>query len=335
MSEKSKSTKIEDLGSRPVLSLRDLEYRLGEDRETLRALAKSWQTEYRPFQQPKAPKPFQRVVKSGKIREIDNPSKDLKRVQKKILKRLLWPVKLPYFLFGAVSKRDVKQHAEEHLGQKTVVKMDVKGYYPSVTSRHVYDVWSRTLRYSPPIARLLTQLTTYDWHLPQGAPTSPALANLFLASIYGPVLQTCSEMNIVPTAWVDDLIFSGSESRSVMELVRQTLAANGFKMSSKKRIILTGRDAKVITGIRLGAGRARAPKEKLRDIRAAIHKLEIGAISRHEREKYIASLKGRLNHIKRICSEDASRFISKLESVLSGPTTRLQENPRRTGQIQA
>jgi hypothetical protein len=318
MNDQPKSTKIEDLGGKPIMSLRDLEYRLGEDRAMLRALAESWQTEYKPFQQLKAPKPFQRVVKAGRVREIDNPSKELKRVQKKILKRLLWPVKLPYFLFGAVSTRDVKQHAEEHLGQKTVVKMDVKGYYPSVTSRHVYDVWNRTLRYSPPIARLLTQLTTYEWHLPQGAPTSPALANIFLASIYGPVLETCSEMNIIPTAWVDDLIFSGSEARCVMELVRRTLAACGFKMSSKKRIILTDRDAKIITGIRLGAGRARAPKDKLRDIRAAIHKLEIGAISRSERRKYIASLKGRLNHIERICSKDASRLIRKLESVLVG-----------------
>lgn len=318
MTTEQMNTKIENLGGRPIISLRDLEFRLGEDRATLRALASSWQAEYEPFQQVKAPKPFQRALGSGKLRDIDNPSKYLKRVQKKILNRLLRPVKLPYFLFGAVSARDVKQHATEHLGQKIVVKMDVKGYYPSVTSRHVYDIWSRTLHYSPPIASLLTQLTTFEWHLPQGAPTSPALANLFLASIYGPVLETCSNLGIVPTAWVDDLIFSGTEARSVMELVRQTLAANGFKMSSKKRIILTGRDTKVITGIRLGAGRVRAPKEKLHDIRAAIHKLEIGVIPRSERGKYIVSLKGRLNHIERICGEDASRLVRKLESVLSG-----------------
>lgn len=309
---------IENLGGRPILSLRDLEFRLGEDRATLRALAMNSQTEYKPFQQSKAPKPFQRVVKVGKVREIDNPSKELKRVQKKILKRLLWPVKLPYFLFGAVSARSVKEHAAEHLGQQTIVKMDVKGYYPSVTSRHVYSVWSDTLRYSPPIAKLLTQLTTYDWHLPQGAPTSPALANLFLASIYGPVLDACSEMDVIPTAWVDDLIFSGGRARSVMELVRQTLAANGFKMSAKKRIILTWEDPKVITGIRLGAGRTRAPREKLHDIRAAIHKLEIGLIGKRERKQYLSKLTGRINHIEQICPQDALPLKQKLQHALSG-----------------
>ena len=259
----------------PILSLRDLEYRLGEDRETLRALAKNWRAEYDPFQQTKEPKPFQREVKAGKIRDIDNPSEALKAVQKKILNRLLLPVKLPHFLFGAVRSRCVNKHAMEHIGRGTVVKMDIKSYYPNVTNRHVYFVWRHILLCSPAIAGLLTQLTTYGWHLPQGAPTSPALANLYLASIYGPVLEACSAQGIVATAWVDDLIFSGENARSVMEPVRQILAANGFKLSAKKRIILAGRAPKVITGIRLGAGRIRAPKDKLHDIRAAIHKLDV------------------------------------------------------------
>jgi len=307
----------EDRSGTPILSLRDLEFRLGEDRATLRALAKSWRSEYSPFQQLKDPKPFQRVVKVGKSRDIDNPSKDLKRVQKKILNRLLRPVKLPHFLFGAVLKRSVKEHAAEHLGQKCVVKMDVKGYYPSVTNSHVYSVWSKTLCFSPAISRLLTNLTTFEWHLPQGAPTSPAIANLFLASIYGPVLEACSEFSVTPTSWVDDLIFSGDRARSVMELVRQTLAAKGFKLSAKKRIILTGRDPKVITGVRLGAGRTRAPKEKLGDIRAAIHKLEIGCINKYERKQYLTKLAGRLNHIEQICPQDAQRLKERLQRALA------------------
>jgi hypothetical protein len=186
--------------------------------------------------------------------------------------------------------------------------MDVKSYYPNVTSRHVYSVWKRVLRCSPAIARLLTQLTTYDWHLPQGAPTSPALANIFLE---------CSEKHITATAWVDDLIFSGKEARSVMELARQALAANGLKLSSKKRVILNGRDSKVITGVRLGNKRIRAPKEKLSDIRAAIHKLEIGQIANYQRDKYIVSLNGKINNIERICAQDAQPLKQRLISALS------------------
>jgi hypothetical protein len=319
MTNQPKNPAQEDRSGTPITSLRDLEYRLGEDRETLRLLAKNWRAEYSPFQQTKPAKPFQREVKAGKVRNIDNPSKELKRVQRKILNRLLRPVKLPHFLFGAVSERCVNTHAAQHLlhGSECVVKMDVKSYYPNVTNRHVYFVWMQVLHCSPAIARLLTQLTTYDWHLPQGAPTSPALANIFLASIYSPVLEECSEKNITATAWVDDLIFSGKEARSVMELARQALAAYGFKLSSKKRIILNGSDSKVITGVRLGKKIIRAPKEKLSDIRAAIHKLEIGKITDCQRDKYIASLNGRINNIERICVQDARPLKQRLVSALS------------------
>jgi hypothetical protein len=63
----------------------------------------------------------------------------------------------------------------------------------------------------------------------------------------------------------------------------------------------------------------RAPKEKLRDIRAAIHKLLIGCIEMHEREKYITSLNGRINHIERICERDARPLKLMLQRALSGP----------------
>jgi hypothetical protein len=130
-------------------------------------------------------------------------------------------------------------------------------------------------------------------------------------------LDECSEENITATAWVDDLIFSGKKARSVMELARQALAANGFKLSSKKRVILNGHDSKVITGVRLGNKRIRVPKDKLGDMRAAIHKLEIGCIADCQREEYIASLNGRINNIQRICAQDARPLKQRLISALS------------------
>lgn len=300
---------------RALKSLRDLEYRLRVDRKELRALAEYWKEHYSPFQQTKKPKPHQRITKAAKLRDIDNPGKDLKRVQKRILDTLLKPLELPHFLFGAVPDRCIRKHAREHLGSKTIVIMDIKSYYPNVTCKHVYGVFRDVLLCSPRIASLLTQLTTYDWHLPQGAPTSPALANLFLASIYGPVLEACKEKKLIVTAWVDDLAFSGDDARSVMELVRQTLANNGFKLSSKKCVILNPRSSKLITGVRLGDTQLRAPKNKLREIRAGIHNLQIGRLTDRGRAADLQSLKGKLMHIRSVCPKDAVGLESKLKQI--------------------
>lgn len=305
---------------RPLLALSDLEYRLGESREKLRSLAQNWREEYQPFSMRRATKPFQTAPASKKVRSIDNPSPDLKRVQRKILVRLLQPITLPNFLFGAVPKLCIVKHAAAHVRPlryaDCMVKMDVQSYYPSVTARHVYKLFVDYLHCSPEIASLLTSLTTYKWRLPQGAPTSPALANLYLASIYSPVLEACARLDVVPTAWVDDLVFSGSNAREVMELVRSTLSANGLKIAKKKVFILGRMKSKETCGVRVGKSRVRATKDKLRDLRAAVHKIEIGTIPGPNLEAYVLQTRSRINHVARICKKDALPLQERLERAL-------------------
>jgi RNA-directed DNA polymerase len=306
-------TKLLPLGSAPLRSLRALQHRLGIDRGRLVTLAKTSNEYYAPFVQVAEAKPHARKFKPAKSRRIDNPCELLKAVQNRILDRLLRSVTLPHFLFGAVRNRCVRGHAREHCGATTVVKMDIRSYYPSITNRHVFNVWKDVLLCSPRLARLLTKLTTYDGHLPQGAPTSPALANIFLASIYSPILQACEDKGIAATAWVDDLIFSGSNARIVMEQVRNALAANGLRLSSKKTCILNARKPKIITGARLGKDGLRASKEKLREIRAGIHNLKCGRVTHLGQEKDIAKLRGKLAFVKSLCPSDAAPLIASLD----------------------
>jgi RNA-directed DNA polymerase len=328
------------LDQAPLRSLNELEYLLGEDRQTLSQLA-DWKQNYSPFQQAKKPKPHSKKPVPTKVRQIDNPQEALKRVQTKILKRLLVPVKLPDFLFGAVPKRSVHGHAARHLGAKTIVKMDIQSYYPNITTRHVYKVWRTVLGCSPPVASLLTKLTTCDFYLPQGAPTSPAIANLLLASFYGPVLNACQEMGIVVTVWVDDLTFSGERAREIIEPVRQTLAANGFKASQKKLHILGSKDAKHVTGPRLGAHSIRACKSAKAEVRAGIYNVRMSRFTTRGRSKDIQSLQGKISYLRSLCPTDAAQLQVQLDTcgaftkrefagVLVGPSTHHSEQMHQT-----
>jgi RNA-directed DNA polymerase len=307
-----------------------LEVRLGEKREVLRELANNATGQYSPFQREKKKKPFQRKPGKPKLRSIDNPSVKLKNVQRKILRRLLADLAIPDFLHGAAKGKTIRSNAEAHLRSNVVVRMDITNYFPNVTNDHVYRVWRDTLGCSPPIANLLTKLTTFQRHLPQGAPTSSALANIYLSSIYRPIEKRCIDADVEKTAYVDDLIFSGENSRLLMEPTRQLLAKEGLKLSARKREILGPRDVKIITGNRLGAGRVRAPRSKLKDIRAGIHKIKLGLIPANEMSKYVDSLRARIRHIASICAQDARSLQEKLdlhfdESHRShGPRTELQ-----------
>ena len=197
--------------------------------------------------------------------------------------------------------------------------MDIKGYFENITSKHVYGVWRDVLLCSPEVARVLTKLTTCGYHLPQGAPTSPVLANLFLSSIFTPVLTFCRAENIIATTWLDDIIFSGSSAREAMEITRQTLAQNGLTVSRKKRRIGGSRALKIVTGVRLGASQPRACRSRLGDIRAGIANIARGNVTSRGREADIRSLTGRIAQVESICKADGARLKKLLRDAGLGP----------------
>ena len=245
--------------------------------------------------------------KPVKLRRIENPVKKLKTIQTRILKRILSQVELPEYMYGAVAGKTLVSHADQHVKNQgsNVVCMDISSYYPNVTCSHVYLVWHAILSCPPPVASLLTGLTTFDWHLPQGAPTSPALANIYLASIYAPVCLASEEKGLTITTWVDDLIFSGNSARDVMNTVREVLASNGFRVAPKKRKIMGTRDEKVITGTRLGHAQVRVTHKKMSDLRAAIHRLAMGQVPPGELKRYRENLAARIAHVEWIHPHDA------------------------------
>jgi hypothetical protein len=290
-----------------VLSLRDLEFRLGENRVTLRRITKSPHLYYSPFLREKKVKPFQRVV-SAKKRPIDNPCKELKAIQRKIVAALLGGTSVPEFLHGSVKGRTIVTNMAAHHGAEVLVKMDIKNYFGNVTEDLVYRVWHRELKCSEEVAKLLTQLTTFKGYLPQGAPTSSALANIYLSSAFSPILRQSKELGVIPGAYVDDVQFSGQHARLMMEPVRRRLARDGFSFPNKKREVLGRFEPKIVAGIRDGKDGPRAPKKKLSDLRAGFHKLKLGLVPEAEKADYIKRLAARVSHINQICPKDAAKY---------------------------
>jgi len=263
-------------------------------------------------------KPFQRVV-SDKKRPIDNPCAELKVIQKKIATILLGGPGTPDFLHGSVKGRTIKTNMAAHQAAEVMVKMDIKSYFVNVTEDLVFRVWHRELKCSRAVAELLTQLTTFNGHLPQGAPTSSALANIYLSSAFGSLLGQSRELGVTPGAYVDDIQFSGPNARLMMEPTRKRLARDGFSFPNKKREVMGRYKSKIVAGIRAGKDGPRAPKNKLSDLRAGFHKLKLGLVPEHERPAYIQRLAARISHINQICPKDAAKYQALLQVVRMTP----------------
>ena len=117
-------------------------------------------------------------LKEEDYRTLHIPDDDLKLSQRAALwneyKNDIGPG--PY-AHGFVKKRDPMTHAMAHVGRRFVVRLDIKDFFPSIGLGAVESVF-RPFGYKPDVVNLLSRLTLLNGKLPQGAPTSPYLANL-------------------------------------------------------------------------------------------------------------------------------------------------------------
>ena len=302
--------KIQPLGLR---SIRDLSFRLGIARETLEDVAACAGRYYRPF--PKRT--------GAKVRWIDNPVGPLRTLQDCIQARLLRPLRLPDYLHGGIPRRSPRTNAIAHLGQQVVVRADIGDCFPSITHQHVFRVWRETLGCTPTIARLLTQLTTFERHLPQGAPTSTTLANLVLHAAGAHVRQVCAVLGLTYTTFIDDLTFSGEEAPGVLNTASLAFRKAGFRLPHHKIKILRAGAQKQITGVILGPNPT-VPKEMKSKVRAALHRLSSVSPGSETWGTALRSTHGLISHISSIDLKTGKQLRAILEGI-KRPRTRNSE----------
>ena len=299
-----------------LYSLSHLEVILGTDRKQLNSLAAHAASYYEPFFKRHRARPFQRLLRPPKKRLIDNPIDPLKTIQKRIQKRLLGPIALPDNFLGGVPGRNLRENALLHLNAKTLVVIDIKNFFPSITPDHVYKVWRGTLNCSTSIASLLTKLTTFRGYLPQGAPTSTHLANLVLASHDSEIRTLCEARRIVYSTWVDDLAFSGDTPQQLIGDVIKILGQAGFTVSHRKIKIMGPGSRKTLNKLVLSRVPA-VDRKYVAQIRSAIHKLRTHAVQPSAREAYLRGLSGRINYLRLFDPERAARIERDLNDLPS------------------
>jgi RNA-directed DNA polymerase len=280
-----------------LYSLRELEVLLGRSRTELEDLSLHAVRYYEPF--PLKPKPrwFAKKTKPPKKRWIDHPIDPLKAIQSRIQERLLGRLVLPEHLLGGVRGKSIVHNAQLHLGARCLVTIDIKNFFPSVKPAQVRNVFRKILNCSPGVSYLLTGLTTCRDRLPQGAPTSPLLANLVLSGLDGEIRTVCKKNGIRYSTWIDDLAFSGDSAANIVGSVIAVLMKAGFSVSHQKiRRMGPGR-RKILNNLVLGRF-VTVQKQYRSRIRAGIHNLRCGRVPRREVGAYIEGLRGSVGYLR-------------------------------------
>jgi hypothetical protein len=191
------------------------------------------------------------------IRLIEAPKDRLKKLQQKILSGILDIVPLHNAIHGFHKGRSIQTFAAPHVKKFVLLKMDLRDFFPSISRARVQSLF-RTFGYPDSVASLLAALCTnatprdiwhdVPWevqtfyrmpHLPQGAPTSPSLANLCAYRLDCRLSAFAESCGSQYTRYADDLAFSGDRdfARSADRFSIQAAAIateEGFTVAHRK-----------------------------------------------------------------------------------------------------
>jgi hypothetical protein len=262
----------------------------------------------------------------SKFRRIRAPDLALKDIQRRIKNNILSQVPLGEGVHGGVRGHSPSSNATPHLGQRCVVKLDVKDFFPSVSHTTVYRMFKHELGFGRDVSSLLTRLTTIDGQLPQGAPTSTVIANLVLArAVDKPVRAAAEVLSVRYSRFVDDITLSGANPRPLINLVGKALSRRRLPMYREKarfqaqaKLRILGRGvAQEVTGLVVNARKGLSVGRKRRDkVRAAI--LALGQLTDEKAmANALVSIRGRIGHVRRFNPGAADRLDRYLKTVIA------------------
>jgi RNA-directed DNA polymerase len=277
--------------------------------------------------------------RTGGLRLLEMPKVELKRVQRCILSGLLQRVPVHEAAHGFTQGRSVVGHAQAHVGQAVVIRFDLQDFFGSITAARVRAVW-RTLGYPEGVARSLTTLCTHrsaemivqrlrddgglSWlgakrlraaHLPQGAPTSPALANLCAFNLDLRLEGLAWVFGATYTRYADDLVFSGppllrKQFRALWAWVAAITDDEGFTLHPDKTRCLPAHGQQRVTGVVVNT-KPNMPRRDYDRLKACLHQCTLhGGASQNTTQMadFRAHLRGRIAWVHQLNPARAAKL---------------------------
>lgn len=306
---------------------------------------------------PRRVKRFSLPKKHGGRRDIVAPYgrfKDILRALNTVLQTYDEPTPWAY---GFVRGRSVADNAKQHLGQRYVLNMDLKDFFPSIRRAQVEDSLRKApFRFSSEAVRLVSGLCTVKSPqgdcLAQGFPTSPMLSNIVCRELDEALAQLAESYGVRYTRYADDMTFSAQEDvlRTEGRFARQVqriVEDYGFRINAKKTHLQRHGRRQVVTGV-VVSDKINVSREYLRSIRTLLYvwqrygyKAACKVAYRHEKPRQgstkhhhghinlKAVLKGRLAYMRMIRGAEDEvylRFMKQYKSLMFRDKSVIQES---------
>jgi len=218
--------------------------------------------------------------RSGGQRELRVPDPATKAIQRRLLHGLLDRVPVHPAAHGFERDRSIVTNALPHSGRAVVIRMDIVDFFGTTSERRVRRLF-RVLGWDAETAALLTRLTTDGGALPQGAPTSPRLANLVNVRLDARLAALAVRLGGTYTRYADDLTFSFAETQhgALADLLAATtkiIRQEGYALHLDRKLQIRRRHHRqTVTGLVINDHVA-LPRARRRWLRAVEHHVYAG-----------------------------------------------------------
>jgi hypothetical protein len=289
---------------------------------------------------------------SGGVRLIEEPKPLLKHFQRVVLREILDRIAAHPDAHGFRRGRSSLTYAAGHVGRRVVVHLDLEDFFASIPAPRIYGIFRRC-GYPEPVAHLLTGLTTNtvprrvwaeaprptnpavlaahhrlgqhlaDAHLPQGAPTSPALANLATFALDRRLSALAGAVGMTYSRYADDLALSSSRYRSdhqlatTVALITSIAAEEGFRINPRKTSIQRPSQRQQLAGVVVNE-RPNIARRDYDRLKATIHnaaRYGPGGQNRQNHPYFRDQLLGRISWVKQVNPTRGERLLAAWATV--------------------
>jgi hypothetical protein len=278
--------------------------------------------------------------RDGSQRLISAPKPELKAAQRWIAREVTEHLPVHGAAHGFLAGRSIATNAHVHAGARVVVKLDIRGFYPTVTVRRVKGLLRRAglgeqvatvmalLATESPREPVVTHGKTYHVaigprSLPQGAPTSPSITNALCLRLDCRLSGLARKLGCRYTRYADDLTFSwhGGARPQIGALLRGTgtiVRAEGFEIHARKTRVMRAGARQKVTGLVVNAAAdrppARVPRATQRALRAAIRNRELGRPGKGET---LEQLQGMAAFVMMTDPARGRAFMARIEQLIA------------------
>ena len=297
--------------------------------------------------------------RSSGLRLLEAPKTKLKQVQRRIATEILNSVPAHSASHGFVRKRSAVTYVQSHTNKALVLRMDLQDFFPTIAGSRVFGLF-RSLGYPHAVTQVLCNLCTAETaldtlhdarvrmgdlpshfsvqthaanerlqslycrrHLPQGAPTSPALANLIAYRLDCRLAGLAASAGLAYTRYADDLLFSGEDEfgRTAKSFAAQVAAIaldEGFELNFRKTRIM-GRSTRQYAGGVVLNRRTNIQRDEYDQLKATLHNCIRGdpaAQNRDSHADFRMHLLGKINWVRQLNPARGAKLMKIFDEIV-------------------